>query len=178
MAEAIGIGGKRFLSAYTSNLMRQSEESIKGSEIAETILELLKDMEKWEGKPSELLMRLVEVAGNIGINTRSKSWPKAPNVLSRRLNELRPGLQTFGISIDRGRGDNKRFIKLIKISSESSSLNDECEKDSKEDSLELPKSISEEKSDNDDDDDIYDNISEESKEELEKKSKNPTKEAG
>jgi hypothetical protein len=65
---------------------------------------------------SELLAKLEEVADILKITRRSKSWPKAPNSLGRRINEIKTNLREIGIVIDNtGSRDSKTKVKTIEI---------------------------------------------------------------
>jgi hypothetical protein len=121
IAEALGIGGGRFLEAYMRNVGRQGEEAVRGSPVAEAVLELMRDMDLWEGTPSQLLAELEEsVAQKLRINTKARSWPRAPNVLTRRLRELSGHLEGFGIHVELQRERDRRLIRLAKVSSQPS----------------------------------------------------------
>jgi hypothetical protein len=49
---------------------------------------------EWNDTATELLSELEEIASNgLRINSRSKFWPKNPNVLSRVLNEIKTNLR-------------------------------------------------------------------------------------
>ncbi|MFL6470925.1 MAG: hypothetical protein ACJ71H_08750 [Nitrososphaeraceae archaeon] len=63
------------------------------------------------------------------INKLAKLWPKAPNILSRQINEVKTNLREIGIAIDNSARDpktNTKTIQIRKISSTSlESLADE-----------------------------------------------------
>ena len=58
------------------------------------------------------------VAQRLNINTRSKQWPKSPNYLSRRLNEVRTNLREVGVTIERlnDTSRNTRLVEICKVS--------------------------------------------------------------
>ena len=128
-----------FVEAYQTNINSQVEEIIESSQVAGCLthwfyeiwlpgIEKLQERgynhaEEWSGTATVLLDILEGVAVELKINTKTKFWPKAPNSLSRRLNEIAPPLKDIGIEIefvstDRG---TKRVIVIRKISSSSSS---------------------------------------------------------
>jgi hypothetical protein len=79
-----------FLEAYYEIIQLQTEEVLEASLIADTIIKLMENKLEWNSTATELLSELEEIAGNgLRINSRSKFWPKNPNVLSRRLNEIK-----------------------------------------------------------------------------------------
>src|SRR5438128_7010515 len=65
------------------------------------------DQEQWEGKPSELLAKLAELAGSA---TKANDWPKRANTLSGQLKRLAPNLRKIGLEVrfgSSGRGKSK-----------------------------------------------------------------------
>ena len=74
------------------------------------IQQFMKERVSWGGAPSELLGELNIIAEQIQLDTRSKYWPKSPNWLTRRINEVRPNLMATGISVDGGKGTERRII--------------------------------------------------------------------
>lgn len=80
---------------------------------------------RWEGSPSELYSQLLETAKEMGISTRQKAWPKAPNILTRRINELAPALMQLGIEVVLTRTDKTRIITINTVTTVISSSNHE-----------------------------------------------------
>jgi len=97
IAEALDIGGDKFLQAYCQNIEKQHEEVIEANPIALALREFIYKQERWEGMPSELLEELKKVAEDLKLDTRDRSWPKQPNSLIRKLNTLKVNLQHIGI---------------------------------------------------------------------------------
>ena len=117
IAEALGYTQKQFLNAYYANIHGQNEEVLGGSLIATAIRKFMDDNTEWEGNSSELLRELASVAQFQGINPdKEKEWPKAANVLSRRLNELKTNLAEDGILIKFGYKQKQRMVTLQKCS--------------------------------------------------------------
>jgi hypothetical protein len=100
IAEAAGIGGDAFLDAYIKNQNRANEEAVESNPVAAGIHRLMIGRKSWEGSVSELLFVLNSMADREGIDTYSRLWPKEPNVLSRRLNEVKSNLELLGIRFD------------------------------------------------------------------------------
>ncbi len=116
IAEALGYRHQEFLDAYSENAGRGHEEIIAGDLIAITIKTLMESVSSWEGAPHELLSALEPVALGCKIDVHSKAWPKAPNVLTRRLNEIAPTLRAVGIEVRRGRVTaGRRKISLHRL---------------------------------------------------------------
>jgi hypothetical protein len=123
IARAMGYKDMEFIDAYYNNIKLQASEIIEAHPVAEAIARLMRDEEEWEGTATELLDRLVVIAINSKINTEGKLWPKAPNILSRRVNEVKTIFGQVGIIIDKNTMDTKtglKGIKIRKVSSESS----------------------------------------------------------
>lgn len=85
------------------------------------VVELIDNKEEeWIGTATELSVELNEIAETkLKINIQKiKSWPKSPNQLSRRLNEIKTNLREKGIAIERYKDEKGvRKIKIRKVSS-------------------------------------------------------------
>lgn len=102
IAEAMGYNRAQFLDAYLANIQVQSQEAIRASLIGQTIMDFMIDKAEWRGSASDLLAELEAVAESKKINTRVRGWPKAPNSLTRRLNEIKSNLKDLGMDVDVG----------------------------------------------------------------------------
>lgn len=107
--------GEAFLRNYKANISLQRKEAIAASPVANTIIEFMKNQEEWTGTPSELLLLLRIKAQGQSISTRSSSWPKAPNALSKQLNEIKLNLKNVGIQVERPPRGDARCITLSKV---------------------------------------------------------------
>ena len=125
ISEALGIPPKRFLQAYDANVKSHIEEAAHSSPVAEVLLKFMDGKLRWEGSPSELYSQLLETAKEMGISTRQKAWPKAPNILTRRINELAPALMQLGIEVVLTRTDKTRIITINTVTTVISSSNHE-----------------------------------------------------
>jgi len=112
ISEALGINKKKFLAAYDVNVELHTEEAALSSPVAEVILKFIGGKLTWEGSPSELYSKLSEEAKEMGVSTRQKAWPKAPNTLIRHINELVPALAQLGYEVVETRKDNARNITI------------------------------------------------------------------
>lgn len=110
IAEVSGIGGDVFLDAYLNNQNDSNHEAILSSPVGSSIMKLIKDKAKWEGTPTALLSELKNIAEEENINMNDNIWPKAPNALSRRLNEIKSNLQDIGINIQVVKGVERKII--------------------------------------------------------------------
>ncbi|MFL6421685.1 MAG: hypothetical protein ACJ71P_20080 [Nitrososphaeraceae archaeon] len=143
ISRCMGYDNNKFLDAYYRNIDLQVEEAIASNPVANAIIKFMEELENktrgyvtikedcnsnwysllWTGTATELLAGLEETAVRLKINIHNKSWPKAPNSLSRRINEIKTNLREIGIMMDRYFLDHKtkaRGIKICKISSEPS----------------------------------------------------------
>jgi len=100
IAEAMGFSQAEFLAAYFANIGQQHEEVVQENVVAAAIMAFTEGGKTWEGTASELLNALCGIAEAEKIDTHSKWWPKAPNSLSRRLNEVRTNLAEVGIVVE------------------------------------------------------------------------------
>jgi hypothetical protein len=119
----MGYKENRFLDAYYRNINVLTEEAIEAHPVATAIVIFMSDKGKWNGTITELYTELEKTATDSMIDTFSKIWPKAPNSLSRRLNEVKTNLRAKGIIIEGYLADTStglRGISICKISSESS----------------------------------------------------------
>ncbi|MFZ2522516.1 MAG: bifunctional DNA primase/polymerase [Minisyncoccia bacterium] len=106
VAEALGVTQKEFMDSYNTNIALQTDIVINENLIASTIISFMQDQERdeWVGTATGLLHSLGEFAKSHSVDVHDKQWPKAHNVLSRRLNELKINFLEAGwdISIDGG----------------------------------------------------------------------------
>jgi Bifunctional DNA primase/polymerase, N-terminal len=114
VARALGYSEREFLAAYTANIGAQTVEAVEGNPVGAAILELMKSRSEWCGTPTELLQALEDAGEAARLFRRSgsgkvdaKGWPGAPNILTRRLNEIRSNLSDLGFEIVQGHGDDR-----------------------------------------------------------------------
>lgn len=107
IAEAAGIGGERFLEAYSRNQMRSNEEILSSHPVALTLIRFMRNKRIWQGDWTTLLEKLEKVAEKMNIRVHQKSWPAAPHALSRRMNDLKSNLEQAGIFFDTRKNDTK-----------------------------------------------------------------------
>lgn len=128
IAEALGFTQEQFLNAYYANINYQHLEAIQESPIAVAIIHFMKMKQEWQGTATQLLEELNTVATELHLDTYEKYWPKAPNTLSRRLNEVKTNLGETGISIDLTKiSDGSRIIKMYKRTENSAVTADTAE---------------------------------------------------
>lgn len=114
IAEAAGYGQQAFMDAYRHNLDRQNEEAIEASPVAKAIILFMKGKYGWEGSPEELRSQLTKHKDvfDLGLSS-SPLWPKAPEWMTRRLNDVQTNLNAIGIRVEIERTPEGRKIVLI-----------------------------------------------------------------
>lgn len=118
IAEACGIGGEKFLRAYLSNQSSANDEAVNSNPVAVAMIRLMEKTQCFEGTPSKLLETLSCVAEEESIDVKSKKWPKEPNVLMKRLNELKSNLLVERITFDSTNTSRGRKVEVRKSSKE------------------------------------------------------------
>ena len=119
ISQGLGRSQDDFLKAMFGNIQIQNDEALSNHPVATAILELMEANEYWEGSATELLKTLEQQAGANNVDLTAKTWPKTPQILSRRINEVAPNLQEAGVSFTRTK-EKSRTLKFWKISSLSS----------------------------------------------------------
>lgn len=98
IAEAIdSSSGDEFLKAYYRNINCGNDCTINDDPTAAAIVAFMRDKSGWEGYVSDLYEKLQEVALCEFIDMKAYRWPKAPNVLTKRLKEVKSNLEQVGI---------------------------------------------------------------------------------
>ncbi len=117
IAEALGYTKEEFLLAYENNTAQQTEAILNENIVAMTLVSFMRDRQwqKWESNSSTLLEKLTAHAKfeNERI-VYDRSWPKAPQALSRALNRLKVTLLGADISIVISAGQTRK-ITIEKI---------------------------------------------------------------
>lgn len=120
ISRCMGNKDNEFMDAYYENIGLQTEEALETSLEASAILTFMKDKKsKWTGTATNLLECLDQIVGEK--ICKNKDWPKFPNTLSRRINEVKINLREVGIFIE-GRQDPVTRVKTIIISRDKKDL--------------------------------------------------------
>jgi hypothetical protein len=123
VARVLGYKEGQFVGAYYENIGKQNAESVESDQVGEVVLKLSENLAeqkrtKWIGTIANCRDIFRSIADANNIDTKSSSWPKISNQVSRRLNEIRTSLlDAFGIKIT---------IEKLKCDRE---IQDEVEKD-------------------------------------------------
>jgi hypothetical protein len=86
-----------FVRAYGLNRVGATKAVVEEDLIAGALAAFMEDQEVWTGETKSLLAKLNAAADEA--TQKHKYWPKAPNVLARRINRLAGMLRAIGISI-------------------------------------------------------------------------------
>ncbi len=113
IAEWLGLR-KEFERGYRSAIRQQNDEAIDANPLAQVVISFMKDKTFWQGSPTECLNELKNEAEKMGIDTKSKYWPKDSSALSRRLEKAKTNLETIGIRMERSK-KGERLINLTKV---------------------------------------------------------------
>lgn len=114
IAEVCGIGGEIFLKAYLDNQSKANDEAVNSNPIAVAIIRLMETTQCFEGTPSKLLDTLSVIAEEEKIDIKSRRWVKEPNVLMRKLNELKSNLLLEGITFTSTNTSRGRKVEIRK----------------------------------------------------------------
>jgi hypothetical protein len=122
IAEAVGSGADAFLCAYASNIGVQTREAVEGHIVGSAILALMSDKPEWSGTPTELLPALEQAGEQARLFKRTatgkvdaRGWPGGPQILGRRLNEVRSNLLDLGYQITQD-SDGQRIVTISRVS--------------------------------------------------------------
>ena len=117
ISQSMGYPKYRFLQLYYDNIGTQNIEALEAHILGPVILKLMEENDIIEETPTELLQKLEKIAEDMKVKTNSKKWPKAPHILTRRLNEIKTNLLDFGIEYEKDRSGSERKIILKKKNS-------------------------------------------------------------
>lgn len=113
IAEALGYSREEFIGAYLSNIGEQNQNAIHENPVAEALSIFMESKgEHWEGSATELLELLKALPD---VDSLAKGWPRSPNSLTRRINEVKTNLADAGITVSTEKRGSRRFIVVRKI---------------------------------------------------------------
>lgn len=103
----------KFYEAYKENIKQVIDDALESDDVATTVMSMMErqKLTKWEGTATDLKAILDTIVDDR--ISRSKEWPKRPNMLSRRLQRCASFLRTKGIQFDKGKSGD-RYISLRK----------------------------------------------------------------
>jgi hypothetical protein len=119
-AVALGKTQGEFISAFTQNIKKQNQSAVDSSVVAQVILEFMDDKEEWKGTSSELHKALMELATKSNLRIGGEGgFPKASNWLWKKIQIIRPNLNSFGIKAEHSEDKFASTVKLTKSSKDS-----------------------------------------------------------
>lgn len=113
ISEALGFTQEQFLKAYNKKIAQQDEEALAVSQEAQLVIALMQGEDEWSGTPQELLSTLKTIAANQGEHV-GRDFAEKPNVLTRRLNQVKTNLLAVGVDYSQKTGGN-RLISLKRM---------------------------------------------------------------
>lgn len=113
-SQVLGADPGVFIDNFFGKIDGLNKEAIEANPIASSIIEFMKDKKEWDGVSSQFLNQLNQVADNLQINTRQPIWPKSPNILRRKINDIKSNLEDSGLQIFFNRNKDSRTIFISK----------------------------------------------------------------
>ena len=114
-SQVIGEKPGVYLHKYLTKIESLNKDAIEANPIGWVILEFINDHQEWRGSPTHLLNELEKKAIELKININQKLWPRAPQSLTRRINEIKTNLEDEGIAVNTDeRTREGRFITIKK----------------------------------------------------------------
>ena len=125
ISRCMGNPDNEFIRVYQDNIEIQIDEAIEANLLSTSVIIFIKDIpdKEWKGTATTLLEELNIIAETrLKINIKNNSsWVKAPNQLSRKLNEIITSLREKGIIIEKSKDqEGNKIIKICMASSISS----------------------------------------------------------
>jgi len=100
VAVALGYKQEDFLDAYEGKVKDQVKEAVYNSILGNVLLDFMSTRYNWIGIASSLFKMLIAHAKELGVSTRVKEFPKAPNILTRRMKLLLDSFKALDIEIN------------------------------------------------------------------------------
>ncbi len=122
ITQALGYSQDDFLSEYHRNLNQQNIEALEIDPVG-VVIEHFWENCKAAGKipirmpPAQVFREMELIAPNVGVTPSGKGWPKNPQVMGRRLSQLRANLRPQGISFSTERDGRARYWIFSEIDS-------------------------------------------------------------
>jgi len=119
IAEALEIGGEKFLEIYYRNIIKSNETAINASPLATIIVNLMEERDQYINTIGNFLDEMERIAFAEHLNTSSREWPKSSNKVQNSLRKIKSNLVDAGIKyeiskITSGEHKGKTQIKITK----------------------------------------------------------------
>jgi len=116
-AIVLGSSEEEFFQAFTRNIQKQNQSAVNSSPVAQTILKFMDDKSSWEGPVSSLYQLLKEFATQEGlIMGGPNGFPKSSNWLWKKIQIIRPNLNSLGIEVKHNESNVSSIINITKNS--------------------------------------------------------------
>ena len=135
ISRCLGYDEGEFIKAYNENKGLGTSQVLEGSSVARAIIHMMESRDTWSGTATILLSDLEEEAAGLKIDIqKDRSWAKAPHILSRRLNEIKPNLEELNIFVHTTQDPKTRLrtIVLCRIVSEALEASESSDSRSKQ----------------------------------------------
>jgi hypothetical protein len=113
-----------FLRAWDENLETLNVEALKASLLAEALIAFMtdrvdvkKNLDPWGGSSTQLLAdlnRFIQANPDLGIDPRSRSWPKDPTACGKELATIKNNLAALTIVVESKRNKHNSFHRITK----------------------------------------------------------------
>jgi len=115
VAVALGRTQEEYIKAFDDKVKAQIEESIMASPVGTVVFDYITNVtDEYSGTPADFYRIMVDRAKLLNISTRVKIWPKAPHILTQRLNDLIPGFKSLDIEVITGfKSHGVRYTKIF-----------------------------------------------------------------
>ena len=111
VAEVLGYKQEFFIEKYRVKLNEQIQEVIWNNTLGNVLFDFIENLStnEWRGTPSALYKELKIQAQELGVSTRTKDYPKAPNKMSQEMNRLEEAFSKIGISLEYIKGTKREW---------------------------------------------------------------------
>lgn len=106
IAESLGYDGNLFLESYHKNMDLQNDEVIQSNTLAQAVMALMKDKEKWDGTIKEAWTELNNLADP---QKTDSTFPKTERTLRKHLERIKANLMDLGINYSIGPRSEKGY---------------------------------------------------------------------
>jgi len=121
ISRAMGYGELIFIEAYANNRNQQNKVAVEENIIGSVFVKFYRDHETKNklnptivGSPEMLYKAIIDFAEANEINVNSRQFPKAPNILVKKLKAIKSNLKDgFGITVDTERDSSNNSIITI-----------------------------------------------------------------
>lgn len=116
-AIVLGSSEEEFLQAFSRNVQKQNQSAVDSSPVAQTIIRFMEDKTFWEGSTTDLYLFLKVLADQMALTVGGvNGFPKASNWLWKKIQVVRPNLNSFGIEVKHSEDKTSSIIKITKSS--------------------------------------------------------------